>query len=240
MKIVALIPARSGSKRVPGKNIKLLLGKPLLSYAIDSAIKCKLVNDVYVSSDSEHFLDIGKEFGAKPCLRSTSFAMDESNMRDVVDEFLLFLSGQGIYFDAIIILCPVYPIRTFRHVENILKCYIKEGNQRPMIGLKTPTTHPYLCYERDGKGYVNTAMNIDENIFYRHQRYPEYYELTFWACVVPASSVKHLNARMICSDSYGYIIPAHVPFVNIDTPLDFEFAEFLMQKVKSGKIKIDD
>jgi CMP-N-acetylneuraminic acid synthetase len=83
-------------------------------------------------------------------------------------------------------------------------------------------------------------MNIDENIFYRHQRYPEYYELTFWACVVPASSVKHLNARMICSDSYGYIIPAHVPFVNIDTPLDFEFAEFLMQKVKSGKIKIDD
>ena len=240
MKIVALIPARSGSKRVPGKNIKLLLGKPLLSYAIDSAIKCKLVNDVYVSSDSEHFLDIGKQFGAKPCLRSTGFAMDESNMRDVVDEFLLFLSGQGIYFDAIIILCPVYPIRTFRHVENILKCYIKEGNQRPMIGLKTPTTHPYLCYERDEKGCVNTAMNIDENIFYRHQRYPEYYELTFWACVVPVSSVNHLNARMICSDSYGYVIPERVPFVNIDTPLDFEFAEFLMQKVKSGKIKIDD
>jgi len=240
MKIVALIPARSGSKRVPGKNIKLLLGKPLLSYAIDSAIKCKLVNDVYVSSDSEHFLDIGKQFGAKPCLRSTGFAMDESNMRDVVDEFLLFLSGQGIYFDAIIILCPVYPIRTFRHVENILKCYLNEGNQRPLIGLKTPTTHPYLCYERDEKGCVNTAMNIDENIFYRHQRYPEYYELTFWACVVPVSSVNHLNARMICSDSYGYVIPERVPFVNIDTPLDFEFAEFLMKKVRSGKIKIDD
>ena len=240
MKIVALIPARSGSKRVPNKNIKLLFGKPLLSYAIDSAIKCKLVNDVYVSSDSELFLDIGKKFGAKPCLRSTGFAMDESNMRDVVDEFLLFLSGQGIYFDAIIILCPVYPIRTFRHVENILKCYLNEGNQRPLIGLKTPTTHPYLCYERDEKGCVNTAMNIDENIFYRHQRYPEYYELTFWACVVPVSSVNHLNARMICSDSYGYVIPERVPFVNIDTPLDFEFAEFLMKKVRSGKIKIDD
>ena len=239
MRIVALIPARSGSKRVPEKNIKLLLGKPLLSYAIDSAIKCKLVNDVYVSSDSEHFLDIGKQSGAKPCLRSTGFAMDESNMRDVVDEFLLFLSGQGIYFDTIIILCPVYPIRTFRHVENILKSYLNQGNQRPLIGLKTPTTHPYVCYERDGKGHVNTVMNIDENSFYRYQRYPEYYELTFWACVVPVSSVKHLNALMICSDSYGYIIPEHVPYVDIDTPLDFEFAEFLMQKIKSGKIKID-
>ena len=57
MKTVALIPARSGSKRVPDKNIKYLFGKPLLSYAIDSAIKCKLVNDVYVSSDSKHYLD---------------------------------------------------------------------------------------------------------------------------------------------------------------------------------------
>ena len=57
MRIVALIPARSGSKRVPNKNIKLLLVKPLLSYAIDSAVNCKLVNDVYVSSDSKHYLD---------------------------------------------------------------------------------------------------------------------------------------------------------------------------------------
>ena len=240
MKIVALIPARSGSKRVPNKNIKLLFGKPLLSYAIDSAIKCKLVNDVYVSSDSEHFLDIGKEFGAKPCLRSTSFAMDESNMRDVVDEFLLFLSGQGVFFDVIIIMCPVYPIRTFRHVENVLKSYLNQGNQRPLIGLKTPTTHPYLCYKRDEKGHINTVVDIDENIFFRNQIYPKYYEMTLWACVVPAKNISLLNARMICPDSYGYIIPECVPFVNIDTPLDFEFAEFLMQKIKSGKIKIDD
>ena len=239
MRIVALIPARSGSKRVPDKNIKLLLGKPLLSYAIDSAVNCKLVNDVYVSSDSKHYLDIGKQFGAKPCLRSASTAMDESNMRDVVDEFLLFLSGQGIYFDAIIILYPAHPIRTFRHVENVLKSYLNQGNQRPLVGLITPTTHPYLCYERDGKGHINTVMNIDENSFYRHQQYPKYYQLTLWACVVPVDSVKHLNAQMICSDSYGYIIPERVPFVNIDTPLDFEFAEFLMQKIKSGKIKID-
>ena len=239
MRIVALIPARSGSKRVPDKNIKLLLGKPLLSYAIDSAVNCKLVNDVYVSSDSKHYLDIGKQFGAKPCLRSTSTATDESNMRDVVDEFLLFLSGQGIYFDAIIILCPAHPIRTFRHVENILKSYLNQGNQRPLVGLITPATHPYLCYKRDGKGHVNNVMNIDVNSFYRHQQYPKYYQLTLWACVVPVDSVKHLNAQMMCSDSYGYIIPEHVPFVNIDTPLDFEFAEFLMQKIKSGKIEID-
>jgi CMP-N-acetylneuraminic acid synthetase len=165
--------------------------------------------------------------------------MDESNTRDVVDALLLFLSGQGAFFDAIITMCPVYPIRTFRHVENVLKSYLNQGNQRPLIGLKTPTTHPYSCYERDGKGHINNVMNIDENSFYRHQRYPEYYEVNFWACVVPVSSVKHLNALMMCSDSYGYIIPEHVPFVDIDTPLDFEFAEFLMQKIKSGKIKID-
>ena len=74
--------------------------------------------------------------------------------------------------------------------------------------------------------------------FFRNQIYPKYYEMTLWACVVPAKNISLLNARMICPDSYGYIIPECVPFVNIDTPLDFEFAEFLMQKINSGKIKI--
>ena len=100
--------------------------------------------------------------------------------------------------------------------------------------------HIPLYVTRDEKGHINTVQDVDENIFYRQQLYPKYYESTLWAYVFPAKIVKHLNARLICSDSYGYIIPSHIPFVNIDTPLDFEFAEFLMQKIKSGKLKIDD
>jgi len=108
-----------------------------------------------------------------------------------------------------------------------------------LIGLKIPQSHPYLCYKRNENGYVNSVMDINENTFYRHQLYPKYYVMTSWACIVSIQDVKRLNARMICSDSYGYIIPKHIPFINIDTPLDFEFAEFLMQKIQTGKIKFE-
>ena len=232
MKTVALIPARSGSKRVPDKNIKYLFGKPLLSYAIDSAINCKLVDDVYVSSDSHDYLQIGDLFGAKTYLRSPHLATDNSSMNEVVEDFINFLFSHGENYDAVLLLCPVYPIRASTHLENIIESFFNEGNQRPLIGLKIPQSHPYLCYKRNEDGDINSVMDINENTFYRHQLYPKYYEMTLWACVVSVQDVKHLNARMICSDSYGYVIPGHIPFVNINTPLDFEFAEFLMQKVK--------
>ena len=239
MKIVALVPARSGSKRVPGKNIKPLLGKPLLGYTVEAAINCNQIESVYVNSDSKHYLEIGSQFGANTYLRPPHLATDNSNIKEVVEDFLLFLSNQGEYYDAIIVLFPVYPIRTSKHLINIIECYFTEGFQRPLTGLKAVKEHPYLCYKRDEKGYIKSIMDIDENVYYRYQQYPKYYLSTLWACVVPTKSVAYLNANMRCSDSYGYIIPERVPFVNIDTPLDFEFAEFLMQKIQSGKLKID-
>ena len=240
MSIVGLVPARAGSKRVPDKNIKPLLGKHLLGYTVEAAINCNQIESVYVNSDSEHYLEIGSQFGANTYLRPPHLATDNSSINEVVEDFINFLFSHGEYYDAVLLLCPVYPIRTSTHLENIIESFLGEANQRPLIGLRIPQSHLYLCYKRNENGYVNSVMDIDENTFYRHQLFPEYYEMTLWACVVSVQDVKHLNARMICSDSYGYIIPERIPFVNIDTPLDFEFAEFIMQKVKSGKIKIDD
>jgi len=239
LKIVALVPARAGSKRVPNKNIKPLLGKPLIGYAVESAKNCKLVETVYVNSDSHNYLQIGGLFGAKTYLRSPHLSTDNSSMNEVVEDFINFLFSHGEYYDAVLLLCPVYPIRASTHLENIIESFLREANQRPLIGLKIPQSHPYLCYKRNENGYVNSVMDINENTFYRHQLYPKYYEMTLWACIVSIQDVKHLNARMICSDSYGYIIPKHIPFINIDTPLDFEFAEFLMQKIQTGKIKFE-
>jgi len=239
LKIVALVPARAGSKRVPDKNIKHLLGKPLLGYAVEAAINCDLIESVYVNSDSEHYLEIGSQFGANTYFRPPYLAADNSNIKEVVEDFLLFLSNQEKNYDVIIVLFPVYPIRTSKHLVNIIECFFAEGSQRPLTGLRAVKEHPYLCHKRDGKGHIKSIMDIDENVYYRYQQYPKYYLSTLWACVVPTKSVAYLNASMRCSDSYGYIIPEHVPFVNIDTPHDFEFAEFLMQKIQSGKLMID-
>jgi len=239
MKVVALIPARAGSKRVPNKNIKLLLGKPLISYAIEAALNCKLVSEVYVNSDSQQYLNIGSQYGAKSYLRPPHLATDKSSIKEVVLDFMQFLSSLRKNYNAIIVLFPVYPIRTSKHLENIIETYFTEASQRPLIGLKAPLTHPYLCYKRDEKGYINALNDINEDIYYRQQDYPKYYASTLWACVVSLKSMIYLNANMKCSNSYGYILPEHIPFVNIDTHIDFEFAEFIMQKVHAGKLTID-
>ena len=143
MKIVALVPARADSKRVPDKNIKPLLDKPLIGYAVEMAINCKLVETVYVNSDSHKYLQIGGQFGAKTYLRPPHLATDNTNMKEVVEDFVIFLASHGASYDAVLLLCPVYPIRTSTHLENIIESFFTEGNRRPLIGLKRPQAHPY-------------------------------------------------------------------------------------------------
>ena len=83
-------------------------------------------------------------------------------------------------------------------------------------------------------GQLNNVMGIDENRFYRRQQYPEYYQLTHWALMLPTNSISKLNNQLICSDSYGYFVPKGKNIhVNIDELIDFQFAEFLLKNYQN-------
>ena len=228
--IVAIIPARSGSKGVLDKNIKNLCGRPLMSYAIEAALGCDKIKDIFLNSDNQAYLDIGLELGVQPFLRSEELAKDDTPMNSVIINFIDCLEKQGKFFDTIVVLYPVYPLRNSDDLTRMITEFEDIGGNRPLVGMKAPDTHPYLCYNLNEDNVPQSVIDHDPNNYYRRQTYPKCFEFNLWACVLPVHSLSTLNAQLMNKETYGYIIPNDIQVVDIDTPSDFEYAEFLLQK----------
>jgi CMP-N,N'-diacetyllegionaminic acid synthase len=116
--VLALIPARAGSKGVPGKNTRLLAGRPLLAYAVDAARRSGLVDRVLVSTDSEEIAAVARSSGAEvPFLRPSDLAGDASPMLPVVQHAVAALEGSGWIPEIVLLLQPTSPFRTPEHVR---------------------------------------------------------------------------------------------------------------------------
>lgn len=125
MKTICIIPARGGSKRIPRKNIKDFLGKPIIAYSIEAALNSGLFDEVMVSTDDEEIAAIAKQYGASvPFMRSDATANDVASTKDVLREVLREYQRQGKEFD---VLCCLYATAPFVTVENIRKAYEKLG-----------------------------------------------------------------------------------------------------------------
>ena len=121
MKNIAIIPARSGSKGLKDKNIKELNGKPLLAYSIEAAKKSKLFDEIMVSTDSEKYAEIAKQYNANvPFLRSATNSGDKAGSWDVIVEVLGKYQELGKTFDTVCLLQPTSPLRT---AEDIINAY---------------------------------------------------------------------------------------------------------------------
>jgi CMP-N-acetylneuraminic acid synthetase len=124
-KIVALIPARSGSRRVKNKNIRLLVSKPLIAYTIESALKCKSIDRVIVSTDSPLIAKIAKKYGAEvPFLRPASISKSHSTEYEFHSHLLDELSNKKYFPEYIVNLYPTCPLRTTLSIEKALKMII--------------------------------------------------------------------------------------------------------------------
>lgn len=124
-KTICIIPARGGSKRIPRKNVKDFLGKPIIAYSIEAALNSGLFDEVMVSTDDEEIAAIAKQYGASvPFMRSDATANDVASTKDVLREVLREYQRQGKEFD---VLCCLYATAPFVTVENIRKAYEKLG-----------------------------------------------------------------------------------------------------------------
>ncbi len=117
-KVLALIPARGGSKGVARKNIRLVLGKPLVSHTVDAAINSKIIDQVFLSSDDKEIQNFGESMGVNIHYRSDGAALDTSTAIDVVNDFIRFLPDEEIQADPFIVyLQPTSPLRKASHID---------------------------------------------------------------------------------------------------------------------------
>ena len=126
-KMIAVIPARGGSKRIPKKNIKDFCGKPIIAYSIEAALESKVFDEVMVSTDSEEIAEVAREYGANvPFMRSEKNADDYATTNDVLKEVLMEYEKRGQHFDVVVCIYPTAPFVTADKLKKAINILDKE------------------------------------------------------------------------------------------------------------------
>lgn len=176
MNILAIIPARSGSKGVPKKNIYPLAGKPLISYTIESAKQCKYINKIIVSTDGPEIAELSKVLGADvPFLRPSNLAQDNTQMIEVVRDLLNTMSSNYNYIpDAIVLLQPTSPFRSSVQISEAINLFLKNPEADSLVSVVKVPHHftPESIYKFTETGFLENYLSGDK-VYDRHQK-PNY------------------------------------------------------------------
>lgn len=142
--ILAIIPARGGSKGLPGKNIKPLLGKPLIGWTIEQAKQSKYIDEIFISTDSQEIADVVKSFGVEiPFLRPKELATDISPSSEFILHTIEYYKQQGKNFDYILLLEPTSPLRDVADIDIATERLINNAKAKSIVGVcKVEAAHP--------------------------------------------------------------------------------------------------
>ncbi|NQV77510.1 MAG: acylneuraminate cytidylyltransferase family protein [Lutibacter sp.] len=226
-KVLAYIPARSGSKGIPHKNIKLIAGLPLISYSIKAAQQSQFVDRIIVSTDSEEYAKLCKQYGAEvPFLRPQELATDDADETDVIHHLLNWLElHDSEKFDIIIKLQPTSPLRTYKDIDNAIILF-KGKVADSIISVSEANVNPlWMNTLPDDDHMMNFIKEKDAK---NRQELKKYYQLN-GAVYVSTPGLIIKNNGWIGDNSYAYKMPRERS-VDIDEPLDLEFVEFLLKK----------
>ncbi len=231
-KILAVIPARSGSKGLPGKNIKLLCGKPLLNHCVDLALGISLIDKVVVSTDSKKFAAIAKKAGARvPFLRPAHLSGDLVPDVPVIQHCLDWYKEHENYEpDIIVFLRPTGPMRKLEEVERAIRLLVANPEADSVLSIREADKTPYKMWVPGGKylsPFITEYAGIKEPFNSPRQLLPKVYYSTpdiavFWTkTLVKQKSVTGKK-----------VLPLYIerPTIDIDTLHDFEIAEFILNK----------
>lgn len=174
-KILGIIPARSGSKRVPGKNIRIVVDKPLIAYTIIEAKKSEYIDKLIVSTDSPEIAKISEKWGAEvPFLRPKNLAKDATDIIDVIIHALNYLESKENYIpDLIVLLEPTSPLRTNKDIDSALKKHIETDADSVVSVVKGDNRHP-LKAKKIIKDQIYDYI-FEEKKIMRSQDLPEVY-----------------------------------------------------------------
>lgn len=228
MKVLALIPARGGSKGVPRKNIKNLCGKPLIQYTIDAALVSGVVDEVMVSTEDEEIAQVAKQLGASvPFMRPQQLAGDKSPTIDAVVHVLETYQKMGKNFDAVCLLQATNPLRTAETIRKSIAEFQRTNADSLLSVREVPHEfNPHWTFEEGTeKGLIHIATGEDE-IIPRRQELPKAYYRDGAIYLTKTSVI--LGQKSLYGKKVAFINLEGEPHVNIDTMADWNKAEQLV------------
>lgn len=222
---LAIIPARSGSKAIKDKNIYDLNGKPLIAYSIESALASMMFDDIIVSTDSEQYADISRQYGAEvPFLRSAETSGDSANSWSVVREVVNKLSDAGREYDRIMLLQPTSPLRTAENIENSF-VLMEEKQANSILSVVEVEHSPLWCNTIPEDGCMDHFRRLEYADLPR-QELPVYYRMNGAIYLI---NIEELAMEpMFANRCYAYVMPQERS-VDIDTKMDFLIAEMYLK-----------
>lgn len=227
--MLAIIPARGGSKGVPGKNIKTLNGKPLIAYTIEAAKKALLIDRIAVSTDNRGIADVAKRYGAEvPFLRPAHLAEDTSKAQDVYIHAVEYMRDEeGIDITKFMVLLPTAPFRNEKHIDEAVKRF-KESKADTLISIRKVETPASWMLNKDEKDrIVNCGFDKESSSGNRQGNIVHY---------VPNGAIYILDYKLLktkltyySNNTIGYEM-SQADSIDIDNIDDFEYAEYLMSR----------
>lgn len=225
MKTLALITARGGSKGIPGKNTKLLGGKPLLHYTIDVAREFLSDEDICLSTDADYIIQCAEAAGLSvPFKRPQELASDSATSNDVIFHALDFYEKQGRHYDRLLLLQPTSPFRRKEHIAAALEAF--DDATEMIVGVKETDANPYyVLFEEDAQGVLQKSKAAS---FTRRQDCPKVWQINGAIYLIAVNKLKE-RGDIVLLHKKKLLMDA-VSSVDLDTPLDWDFAEFLLER----------
>lgn len=223
--MIAIIPARGGSKGLPGKNIRPLNGEPLIAYTVEAALQAKHIDRVIISTDDSEIARIAVQHGAElPFMRPSYLASDTAM---AVDNYIYTIDRlekeEGVMIGSFVVLQPTSPLRTSEDIDNAINLFLQK-NADSVISY-TKEAHPISWHKYlDEDGHFIDIINskVANRQDYRISYYPNGAVYVFKTDIIRQKTYYTQN-------SYAYVMPRNRS-VDIDSIEDFEYAEYLLQK----------
>ena len=223
--VLAIIPARGGSKGVLRKNIRELGGKPLIAWTIGEAKKSNYIDRIILSSEDDEIIEVAKQWGCEvPFIRPRELAQDNTPGIDPVIHAIEMLPEK---YDYIVLLQPTSPLRRTEDIDGCLEFTIAQG-VTSCVSVTEPEKSPYWMYQMAQDSHRLEPLLVQTHEATRRQDLPTVYALNGAVYVITSRALLE-NKDFITNETIGYVMSKEHS-VDIDTELDFEFVSCLLAK----------
>lgn len=221
--MLAIIPARAGSKGLPGKNKMMLKGKPLIAHTIEAALHSQFIKQIIVTTDDTDILDISNQYGVIPLHRPKDLSRDDSSIHDVIVHTIEnYQKQKKRYPDHIILLQPTNPLRNQTHIDEAIERFFHHAVSS-LVSVCKVQEHPYIMKQIISGKLVDYIPNRSAG---NRQDFPPIYRLN--GCIYIVETHAFLtHQRLHFKDTIPYIMNTE-DSIDIDNKIDFLLADLLL------------